>query len=233
VAYGIIPFFILTMEYCVYKITNLLNERFYIGVTSIDRFNNGYFGSGKLIRRAVKKYGKENFDRCILRKFELESDAYDYEREIVNSEAVENPNCYNMVEGGGHPPKLYGSKNPSFGKDLSGPNHPNYRKRPPDDVIERIRLSGTLYETGHPGWWVGKTRDEGVREKISKTLKDKHILPPNARGVVQYSMDGAFIKNWRSIGEAVAELKIYKIWDVCNGKRNHAGGYFWRYADEQ
>ena len=40
----------------VYKITNLLNNRIYIGQDS--NSNPNYFGSGKLIKQAIKKYGK-------------------------------------------------------------------------------------------------------------------------------------------------------------------------------
>lgn len=43
----------------IYKITNLVNKKIYIGQTSKD--NEDYLGSGKLIKLAVKKYGKDNF----------------------------------------------------------------------------------------------------------------------------------------------------------------------------
>lgn len=45
----------------IYKTTNLINGKIYIGQDSKDRPN--YYGSGKLIHRAIKKYGKENFKK--------------------------------------------------------------------------------------------------------------------------------------------------------------------------
>lgn len=48
----------------IYKITNILNGKIYIGK---DEFSNSeYFGSGKLIKRAIIKYGKKNFIKEIL-----------------------------------------------------------------------------------------------------------------------------------------------------------------------
>ena len=40
----------------VYKTTNKINNRFYIGVHSTDILNDGYFGSGKLLTQAIEKY---------------------------------------------------------------------------------------------------------------------------------------------------------------------------------
>tara|TARA_Y100001938_G_scaffold133516_1_gene192982 strand:+ start:109 stop:258 length:150 start_codon:yes stop_codon:yes gene_type:complete len=43
----------------VYKITNNINERVYIGKDIND--NPNYLGSGILIKKAIRKYGKDNF----------------------------------------------------------------------------------------------------------------------------------------------------------------------------
>lgn len=52
--------------------------------------------------------------------------------------------------------------------------------------------------------------------------------------VNQYDLEGNYIKTWKSITEARQELNIgFHISDVCNGKRNHAGGYIWRYVEEE
>ena len=49
--------------YFTYKITNLLNGRFYLGMHSTEDLDDGYLGSGVAIQRAVRKYGKENFSK--------------------------------------------------------------------------------------------------------------------------------------------------------------------------
>lgn len=84
----------------VYKITNTINGKFYIGKHSTLKIDDGYFGSGVLIKKAVNKYGKENFKFEILKFFDSEKEAYEYERSIVNETEVKDKNCYNLMRGG-------------------------------------------------------------------------------------------------------------------------------------
>ena len=157
------PFFI-DMKYCVYKIINTLNDKYYIGVTSIQRFNNGYYGSGKLIKRAVRKYGTDNFNKMILHEFDDEDRAYERERQIVDDTLVNNDKCYNLIEGGGHPPKLFGEMNPNFGRDQSGENNPMYGKNHSEYTKNKISKSKVGQQLGVP-------KPDGFGKKVSEARK--------------------------------------------------------------
>lgn len=49
------------MRFIIYKITNLINRKIYIGKHKCKYLDDGYFGSGYALETAIKKYGKENF----------------------------------------------------------------------------------------------------------------------------------------------------------------------------
>jgi len=83
----------------IYLTTNKINNRKYIGVDS--KNNKYYFGSGKSIKLALKKYGTESFNKEIIE--ENDSIEYLFEREkywINYYDAINSKDFYNMAEGG-------------------------------------------------------------------------------------------------------------------------------------
>lgn len=88
-----------TYNYC-YKITNILNNKIYIGVHRTDNINDNYMGSGKLIKRAISKYGIENFKKVIIKFFDTYKEALEYEKSIVTLQFIEEESTYNLKEGG-------------------------------------------------------------------------------------------------------------------------------------
>ena len=89
--------------YYIYRITNLVNGKTYIGKHKYKKLDEYYMGSGVHLKRAQKKYGIENFEKKILvfniSKLEhinlLEKTFIAAEREKVGRE-----NCYNKSDGG-------------------------------------------------------------------------------------------------------------------------------------
>lgn len=86
--------------YTVYKTTNVTNGKFYIGVHKTDNVNDDYLGSGKVLKRAISKYGIHNFSKEILFIFENAEDAYLKEKELVNEELILSDESYNLRLGG-------------------------------------------------------------------------------------------------------------------------------------
>lgn len=84
------------MHYTVYRVTNNINNKHYIGKHQTKDLNDGYMGSGKLIRAAIKKYGIEKFTKEILHVFDNEQEMNNKEKELV----VLSEMSYNLCEGG-------------------------------------------------------------------------------------------------------------------------------------
>ena len=84
------------MYYTIYKITNKIDGKFYIGKHKTQNLNDNYMGSGKLIRRAIKKHGKENFIKEIIHIFETEDEMNKAESKLV----VLSEQSYNLCPGG-------------------------------------------------------------------------------------------------------------------------------------
>ena len=88
------------MFYTIYKITNTLNNKIYIGKHKTKDLNDEYMGSGKLLKRAIEKHGIDKFQKQILFVFDNEEDMNKKEKEIVNSLFVEDKKTYNLCIGG-------------------------------------------------------------------------------------------------------------------------------------
>jgi len=84
----------------VYKITNIVNNKIYIGKHSTDNIKDGYMGSGLCLGRAIKKYGIDKFKREILYEFDTKKEAYLMEAKIVNKEFIKRKDTYNIKLGG-------------------------------------------------------------------------------------------------------------------------------------
>lgn len=100
---------------------------------------------------------------------------------------------------------------------------------PWDKGIKRDDIAGEK----HPCF--GKHLSEETRRKISEAQKgiragEKH---PQARPVIQLTLDGRFVKEW-SYGKEARQYGFDSnhISDCCRGKRPHHKGFKWMFADE-
>lgn len=83
----------------VYITTNLINNKKYLG--KHNGKNSNYLGSGELLKKAIEKYGKENFKLEIIKECKTDEEAYELEKELsLKFNVVEDNEWYNMRIGG-------------------------------------------------------------------------------------------------------------------------------------
>jgi hypothetical protein len=88
------------MYYTIYKITNQIDGKIYIGSHKTKDLNDSYMGSGKYLKHAIEKHGIENFTKDILFVFDTPEEMYAKEADIVNDDFLALENTYNLKTGG-------------------------------------------------------------------------------------------------------------------------------------
>lgn len=85
------------MYYLIYKTTNHINGKYYIGAHRTENKDDDYLGSGVALRRAIDKYGKDSFRKEILLECSSAEEMFSIEEQMVDHL---DPWCYNMRNGG-------------------------------------------------------------------------------------------------------------------------------------
>lgn len=127
------------MYYIVYKVTNLVNGKIYVGFHKTSKIDDGYMGSGKLIKRAIEKYGIENFCKEIIQVFDNQKDAELLEATIVDKEFTLRDDTYNVAVGGNV-------------RIMHGHNNPFYGKTHTEETLQRIKETKKRNGTLHVGY---------------------------------------------------------------------------------
>ena len=87
-------------HFIIYRTTNCLNKRFYIGKHATENLDDGYLGSGRRIKAEIKKYGRENFERVVLEEVASREALVLREAQIVTADLRQDPLCLNLKNGG-------------------------------------------------------------------------------------------------------------------------------------
>jgi hypothetical protein len=144
-----------------------------------NNLDDGYMGSGKLIRRAISKHGIENFTKEILHVFDNEQDMKNKEKQLV----ILSENTYNLCDGGkggfgyinSNPEKFLTEKRL---KSLwtSEKRINRWREKYKNDVkfrndcLERSRHALKKYKEKYPkSAFFGRTHSEETKNKMRKS----------------------------------------------------------------
>ena len=177
-------------KHIIYKTTNLVNGKIYIGCHKTDNLEDDYMGSGKILKRAIKKYGIKYFKKEIIQVFDKPDDMFDMEAELVNEEFVKDTSNYNLKVGG-QGGFDYINKNSLQGRDGNQKNLLYGYER-----IYRLKEKGTydsyiskqrenmkrLSKNGGCFDWTGKKHTEESKKKIG----EKNAIHQKGKGNSQY-----------------------------------------------
>lgn len=152
--------------FTVYKTTNNINGKYYIGCHKTYELHDGYLGSGKLIKKAIEKYGVESFSKTILHVYDTEEEMYQRERDIVTESFCLSDKTYNLKTGG----------EGSWSHINTSPMKDSHRKAISNGLKERYKEENHPWEKSQskPTFgMLGKSHSKKSKELISENNKNK------------------------------------------------------------
>lgn len=164
----------------IYKTTNNVNGKIYVGMHRVDDgvMDEKYLGSGKRLKYAIEKYGRDNFSCEILEW--CDSDELLSEREVFwisKLNSMDENVGYNMNEGGlgGWKIDVAGENNPMYGVHRFGKDNPNFVNIR-TDASKQQQSKSIAAHGGHHGErnpMFGRKHSAETRAKISQVHKGK------------------------------------------------------------
>lgn len=240
----------------VYVIVNKINLKLYFGShswsgTDIDK---NYYGSGKIIKQAIEKYGKDNFIVYPIQFYSNAEECRKAEEELLTRyDIANNPYCYNI-------------KNSAIGWDKGKPLSDEHRKKLSQALKgktvseetrrklsqankgktlsdeHRKKLSESKKGEKHPLY--GKHHTDKTRQKISQAKKGKTFSEEHRKKlsqaknykktpIVAIQLSTGKIRVFESQIECARQLSLYRsnIHDCLKGRRKQTGGYTFKYAE--
>ena len=219
-------------EYYIYITTNNINNKKYIG-QHYGLLNDNYFGSGALIKKAIEKYGKENFKKEIIEIVNNYDELNEREKYWINFyDAVNSEKFYNIATGGLNSNPVAGlseeaekrrreklslaakgKNNHFYGRHFCGKEHPMYGKKCSEETKQKLR-------NAH----LGKTLTKEHREKISQNSKNKIE-------VYCYDKNNNFVKVFQSKRDVMRFLGLnpsstYRLSEAIINNKLYHGYYF-------
>ena len=204
----------------IYKITNLINGKVYVGQTkrTLEERMSEHARKGKLpIDYAIKKCGIENFSVEEIDKAETQKELDEKEIKWVAFYDCIKPNGYNLTKGS---------------KRTIGYKHT-------EEAKQKMSKSKLGIFAGDKNPFYGKHHSEEQKKKWSESRKGlKHVAPEKVVNIRKSHFKKTVMcietgEIFDTIIKAAEKynIKATHITRVCKGKRKSTGGYHWQYVD--
>jgi group I intron endonuclease len=236
----------------IYKITNTINNKIYIGQTtrSLNKRKSEYkkallkesFYNDHLYN-SFMKYGFENFNFEII-DFALNIDELNAKeiKWISHYNSNDKSNGYNQSSGGKN---AIPSEETKLKMSLAGRG----KKQTNTWIKKRISLAGSeeakkygkikteeekiKLSDNSPKFWLGKSRSDDTKIKISETKKKQALLPANTKKVAKVdAITGSILATYTSTTDAARQnpsLSQSSISRKCNGITKNIGDVLWKF----
>lgn len=203
----------------VYKITNLINGKVYVGQTkgTVEkrwRYHNYDSSRCRYLHNAIQKYGKDNFRIEQIDTASSQPELNEKEKYWIEFFDCISPKGYNL-KSGGHKPKYSQESRERMSKnhpDVSGERNPRYGVSLSESTREKISKAHT-----------GKKLSELHKQKVRQNSKRR-------KSVLNLDTKEVFLSSREA--EETYKLAHGSISRVCRGEGKSAGGFHWKYESE-
>lgn len=162
--------------YIIYKTTNIINNMFYIGAHKQDLcfpvLFDGYLGSGSYLKRAIKKFGRENFIRETLFIYYTPEEAFVKEAEIVDVTFIKRKDTYNIQLGGSGDMVFNDIKRMRISKAMKGKTS-SFKGHKHTKETKQLLSNINKTKVGELNNFFGHKHTEETKQTISKKAKER------------------------------------------------------------
>lgn len=200
----------------IYMTINNINGKRYIGKKKYGRDDDKYLGSGKLLKQAINKYGRENFSRYILCEAKDYNELNTLEKYYINKfNAQERKDFYNISSGGDWGDITKGMTKEEYNKwRLKISENNKWRGK------KRIEHSNNM--KGEKNHFYNKKHTDETKKKIKRIGKDNG----KSKSVIINFNDGKILE-FESLTQTISSLSVsqYLLWKMINNNENVLNKY--------
>jgi group I intron endonuclease len=216
------------MNYYLYRYMHNDSGKIYVGITNnvVARCSRHVRGkSGALaFNNAVKKYGIDAFDFCILATYESVEEAQQMEQMAINVLGSLSPHGYNLRAGS--PYALYGGALSQETREKIS----NAKKGVPRS--EEAKHNTAIAQ-------IGRVPSKETRQKLSialkgkpKPIRNRHHYEEICKTVLQFTKSGELVHEYKSVKDAAKAIGVLpaSMGNYCNDRRIPGGDYTWKFC---